>query len=239
MAVVTTNSLVKNFLELMGSYWNYNIPLTTQWALAIVPDDYDTSGAKTLFNIIKRYTQIDASGFYIPASLQDRLLDENVQPKLDGLGLYFAQSVKIPKESFSVNGAGIDTMGGYLKGFVGGDRSSMGERSLVIDFLDTNLDFVDGLIKPWVIAAAYKGLINTGSKNSIKCTITIQEMSRQKNDRDLKPIRKQHFFKGCVPIETSDKSLKYDAEPGEAPTTSVTWAFENYTYNLDPNMSTR
>jgi hypothetical protein len=239
MAVVTTNSLVKNFLDLMGSYWNYNIPLTTQWALAIVPDDYDRRGARTLFSIIKKYTQVDADKFYIPASLQDRLLDGTVQPKLDGLGLYFAQSVKIPKESFSVNGAGIDTMGGYLKGFVGGDRYSMAERALTIDFLDTNLDFVDGLIKPWIIAAAYKGLINTGTSDSIKCTITIQEMSRQKDERNLKPIRKQHFFKGCVPIETSDKSLKYDTEPSEAPVTTVTWAFENYTYQLDPSYSTR
>jgi hypothetical protein len=56
MAEIKKSSLVKNFLELI-SQWDYNVPVTTQWALAIYPD------ADNLFNIIKDYTQIDVSNF--------------------------------------------------------------------------------------------------------------------------------------------------------------------------------
>jgi hypothetical protein len=41
-----------------------------------------------------------------------------------------------------------------------------------------------------------------------------------------------HKFSGCVPIDVSEKTLKYDAEPTEAPTNSVSWMFEQYTYEL-------
>ena len=91
MAEIKKSSLVQNFLELI-SQWDYNVPATTQWALAIYPD------SDNLFSIIKDYTQIDVNGFYIPETIQKKLLGEKTQPNIDGLGLYYAQSVKIPKE---------------------------------------------------------------------------------------------------------------------------------------------
>ena len=235
MAQVTKNSLVKNFLDLMGGEWAYNIPLTTQWAIAITPDAGGYGNPERLFEIIKDYTQIDARSFYIPIRVQQKLLNERTQPNLDGLGLYFAQSVKIARESFSVNGVGIDNSGGYLRGIVGSERLGMGDRKLNIEFLETNLDFVDGLIRPWIIAASYKGLINTGEENSIKCTISIQEFTREKNSENLKPHKKVHTFKGCVPLEVDERTLRYDSEPTEAPTSNVSWMFEEYTYEIDPD----
>ena len=221
----------------MGGYWDYNIPLTSQWAVAIVPDTYDVGGPDALFEMIKEYTQVDVNKFYVPTSVQNKLLNDMTQPKLDGLGLYYAQSVKLPKEAFSVNSAGGDNMNGYLKGFVGSDRLSLADRGIHIDFLETNLDFVYGLIRPWIIAASYRGLINTGKENSIKCTITVQEFTRQRN-YDNKPLRLMHIFEGCVPIDVPDRTLKYDAEPSEAPvSTGVTWMFEKYRYDADPSYS--
>jgi hypothetical protein len=48
MADVISKSLVNNFFELLGE-WNYNFPLTTQWAVAIQPD-----AGNSLFNIISK-----------------------------------------------------------------------------------------------------------------------------------------------------------------------------------------
>ena len=234
MAQITKNSLVKNFLDLMGGEWAYNVPLTTQWAVAIVPDAGGYGNPDQLFRIIKDYTQIDAHSFYIPIRVQQKLLNENTQPNLDGLGLYFAQGVTIARESFSVNGVGIENSGGYLKGIVASDRLGMSDRKLSIEFLETNLDFVDGLIRPWIIAASYKGLINTGEENSIKCTISIQEFTREKSIYDMKPQKRLHVFGGCVPLDVEDRVLKYDSEPTEAPTSRVSWMFEKYTYEVDP-----
>jgi hypothetical protein len=213
-------------MSLLGQ-WDYNVPLTTQWSVAIKPD-----AGNGLFNIIKDYTQIDVNNFYIPTFIQNKLLNEKTQSNMDGLGLYFAQSVKMAKESFSPASAGIEGLGGYLKGIVGGDRLDMQARHLNIDFLETNIDFMDGLIRPWIITASYKGLINLGNSKSIKSSIYIVEYTRDRVEDTHRPTRKVHKFSGCVPIDVSEKTLKYDSEPTEAPTSSVTWMFEQYTYEL-------
>lgn len=226
MAQVDNLSPVYYFLSLLGT-WDYNVPLTTQWSVAIKPD-----AGNGLFDIIKDQTQIDVNNFYIPTFIQNKLLNEKTQSSMDGLGLYFAQSVKMPKESFSPTSAGLDGTGGYLKGIVGGDRLDLQSKHLSIDFLETNIDFMDGLIRPWIIAASYKGLINLGARNSIKSSIYVVEYTRDRVVDVHRPTRKVHKFSGCVPIDVTEKTLKYDAEPAEAPIGSVSWIFEQYTYEL-------
>jgi len=219
------NSLVNNFLDLLGTYWAYNLSLKTQWGIIIQPDSNNN-----LFSIIRDYTDIDINGFYIDPQIQSKLLNEKTQPNIDGLGLYFAQTVKMPKESVTVASMGVEGMGGYLKGVVAGDRLDMQGRHLSIDFLETNLDFTEGLIRPWIITAAYKGLISTRN-DSIKATIIVNEYTRQSSKSD-KPLRIQHTFTGCVPIDLQEKTLKYDTE--EVTTNSVTWVYNHYTYKVDP-----
>lgn len=224
---------IAHFLDRL-SEWDYSIPLATQWTIVIQPEANEEGNSEGLFSLIKEYTQVDISNFYIPISIQTRILNNKSQPNMDGLGLYYAQSIKMPRESFTVNSAGIVGTGGFLKGIVGGDRLDMSSRNLEIEFLETNIDFTDGLIRPWIICAAYRGLINTGKRNSIKSSIFISEFTRQRNNGDLKPIRKIHTFKGCVPTSVAERTLKYDKEPIEAPVNSVTWIYENYSYVIDP-----
>lgn len=232
MSKIPYPSLIGHFLERL-SEWDYSLPLTTQWTVAIVPEASENGDPNGLFQLIREYTRVDAHDFYIPSSIQNKLLNEMVQPNIDGLGLYYAQSIKLPKESFAPAFVGIENMSGFLKGTVGGDRLDMGGRHLSIDFLETNVDFIDGLMRPWIIAASYRGLINTGKKNSIKSSIIIQEHTRQRNSDDLKPIRKVHTFEGCVPTDVSEKTLKYDSE--EILIRSVNWIYTSYKYEIDPN----
>jgi hypothetical protein len=219
------SSLVNNFLDLLGTSWSYNLSLKTQWAIIIQPESNDK-----LFSVIKDYTDIDINGFYVDPQIQKKLLGEKTQPNIEGLGLYFAQSVKMPKETLTVAGMGVDGMGGYLKGIVAGDRLDMQGRHLNIDFLETNLDFTEGLIRPWIITASYKGLIAT-KDDSIKATIIINEYTRQSSKSD-KPLRIEHTFTGCVPIDLQEKTLKYDTE--DVSTNSVSWVYNHYTYKVDP-----
>lgn len=223
MAELQKNSSVLNFLNLLGK-WDYNVPLTTQWVITITPD-----AGNNLFRLINEYIKIDSHDFYISPRIQSKLLNEQVQPIFDGVGLYFAQSVNLPQESFTTASVGVDGMGGYLKGMAATDRLDMGGRNLKIDFLETNLDFTAGLIRPWIITASYKGLINLGTNNSIKCSIEIKEFSNNYKE-DIKPIRKYHKFYGCVPISVNERSLKYDTE--EIKTNSVNWVFEKYIYEI-------
>ena len=233
---VTVNipSNVSNFLDLL-SRWDYDIPLSTQWTVGIVPDaSSGGNDSSQLFNIIKEYTQLDITNFYISPTIQQKLLGEKTQPNIDGIGLYYAMAAKLPKESFSPSFVGVDGMAGYLKGSVGGDRLDIGGRHLSIDFLETNIDFTDGLIRPWIIAAAYKGLINTGVSNSIKTRIILREYARS-SITEKKPIRRTHIFSGCVPTDISEKSLNYDGV--DVSSRTVNWIYESYAFSVDKEAS--
>jgi hypothetical protein len=217
-------SPVNHFLDLLGTNWSFNLQLKTQWGVIIQPD-----AGNGLFSTIRNYTDIDINGFYVDPSIQASILSQKTQPNIDGLGLYYAQAVKMPKESLNIVGTGIDGMGGYLKGIVAGDRLDAIGRHFSIDFLETNLDFVEGLVRPWIITASYNGLIAT-SKNSIKATITVSEYARQ-STTSQKPLRIIHQFTGCVPIDIQEKTLKYDSE--EPSTNTVNWTFTHYTYKIN------
>ena len=231
---VTIPSHISNFLELL-SLWDYDIPLSTQWTVGIVPEaSSGGNDASRLFNIIKEYTQIDITNFYISPTIQQKLLGQKTQPNIDGIGLYYAMAAKLPKESFTPSYVGVDGLAGYLKGSVGGDRLDIGGRHLSIDFLETNIDFTDGLIRPWIIAAAYKGLINTGPNNSIKATIMLKEYARS-STTDKKPVRRTHIFSGCVPIDISEKTLTYSTD--EVTTRTVNWIYQAYQFTVDKENS--
>jgi hypothetical protein len=228
-STVTIPSHISNFLDLI-SFWDYDIPLSTQWTVGIVPEaSSGGNDASRLFNIIKDYTQIDINNFYISTSIQQKLLGQKTQPNVDGIGLYYAMAAKLPRESFTPSYVGVDGMAGYLKGSVGGDRLDIGGRHLSIDFLETNTDFTDGLIRPWIIAAAYKGLINTGPNNSIKTTIMLREYARSSTS-EKKPIRRTHVFSGCVPIDISEKTLNYSGE--DVTTRTVNWIYQAYAFSV-------
>jgi len=144
--------------------------------------------------------------------------------------LYFAQGISLPREGFSPIDAGVDGSGGFLRGVVAGDRVGIREKSFSLDLLETNLDFCDGIIKPWIITAAYRGLINLGLENSIKSTVYIQQFTRG-NAIDGKPIRKTHTFFGCVPYEIDGNTLNYESE--RTVTRTISWIFSQYVYRLN------
>jgi hypothetical protein len=211
------------------SKWNYNIPQKTQWVVQIKPENesnfFETIGSNL-------YNGLDDNQFIISENLktiQEQLLGNKTQPNIDGLGLFFAQDITIPKEGFAVNNVGIDGMNGYLKGNVGSDRFAFDQKQLKISFLETNLDFVSGLIRPWIIAASYIGLINLGTANSIKANITLVEYTNS-SSTELKPIRREHLFTGCVPCDINEMELKQSGQ--DVSIIPVSWTFIKHTYRI-------
>jgi hypothetical protein len=207
--------------------WELGIPLQTQWTVRIVPENPNVSSF--LGTIGSVFTRIDYSGFSIPSSITSNLFNSTTQSQEHGLGLYFAQGVSLPRESYTPIEVGTDNSGGYLRGVAAGDRIGIKDKSLSTSLLETNLDFCDGIIKPWIIAVAYKGLIDLGEENSIKSTIYVDQFTRG-SSTNPKPLRKQHTFTGCVPFEIDGKSLSFDGE--QINTHNVSWIFSRYVYKL-------
>ena len=105
-------------------------------------------------------------------------------------------------------------------------RSAGAARSITIDFLETNLDFIDGIIRPWIITASYNGLIELDKAQSIKADIEMVQYTKGVG----RPVRKIHSFLNCVPYSVQNNSLDYDAE--KVIKRTVGWIYNHYTYRL-------
>lgn len=206
------------------SKWEFDVPYATQWVLMITPD----IAVSSFIERLQSYTRVDVdNSFYVSTDVMNKLLSQRAQgQQIDGLGLHFAQNIVVPQEGFSPGRLGIEDSGGYLKGVVGGDRMGVGEKTITTDLLETNLDFIDGVIRPWVTASSYTGLISRSDVASLKCTIEVQQYTKGKS----RPIRKIHQFEGCVPYDVVGSSLDYDGE--KIIKRSVKWLYNHHTYSL-------
>jgi hypothetical protein len=205
------------------SRWEYDIPYSTQWAVRITP----VAGVGGFLSNIGSTINVDHYNFKIDTNIMNSLFGEQVQSSADGIGLYFAQTITTPEESFAIDtGGALDGAGGFLQGIVGGNRSAGAARSINIDFLETNLDFVDGIIRPWIITTSYNGLIELDKSQSIKADIEVVQYTKGIG----RPVRKIHSFLNCVPFSVQSNSLDYDAE--RVIKRTVGWIYNHYTYKL-------
>ena len=205
------------------SRWEYDIPYSTQWAVRITP----VAGVGGFLSNIGSTINVDHYNFEIDPNIMNSLFGEQVQSSSDGIGLHFAQTITTPEESFAIDtGGALDGAGGFLQGIVGGNRSAGAARSINIDFLETNLDFVDGIIRPWIITTSYNGLIELDKSQSIKADVEVVQYTKGIG----RPVRKIHSFLNCVPFSVQSNSLDYDAE--RVIKRTVGWIYNHYTYRL-------
>lgn len=216
----------EQFLQTL-SKWEHSLPLQTQWIARITP--IAGSNNTILLRNIGSDVILDKSTFTVDPTIQNLLFNEQTQPNKDGLGLFYVQKVNIPGESFSPSDAGTDGMSGFIKGNAGGDRASGNSRTLGIEFLETNLDFIDGIIRPWIITASYRGLLARPPTFSIKSNIQIVQYTRS-NGSKSRPERKIHQFFNCVPLGVEPLPLNYVSE--DILIRTINWTFTNYQYKL-------
>ena len=216
----------EQFLQTL-SKWEHSVPLQTQWIAQITP--INGLNKETLLRNIGSNTILDKSTFVTDQDIQNLLFNEQTQPNQDGLGLFCVQKASIPGENFSPTDAGTEGMGGFIKGNAGGDRLSGNNRTLGIEFLETNLDFIDGIIRPWIITASYLGLLARPPQYSIKANIQIVQYTRS-NGSKARPQRKIHEFFNCVPHNIEPLSLNYVSE--DVLIRTINWTFTNYQYKL-------
>lgn len=162
-------------------------------------------------------------------------------------GFLLAQKLTLPNESYNITNTVIKNNAGFLPGMVSGNRTGYGaQNGLSLDILETNYDAIDYFIKPWIIAASHKGLIEDGGP-SVKCEINAYLFTKDSNTyypnkeiitvgervkvRKLQ-LRKHITFERCVPYQVGPNELNYDDLP--PPTQQVSFAFERcYTNNTN------
>jgi hypothetical protein len=146
-------------------------------------------------------------------------------------GCLFVQAVEIPGESVVVNPEGIQK--NHFIRTATGDGKSDYATALRMVFLNTNVSFVDNIIRPWVLTTARLGLVARPNGNQqYRQDITVYKLGV--TDSKTPPyIAEQYTFYGVCPIEIS--SEEYNYTPLTSPILrDVTFTFHNYNLTTNP-----
>jgi len=177
-----------------------------------------------------------------------RLLEPDMFTKV--FGCAFAQTVTIPQEQVQTAQLGIPGSRGFLRTPVITHRQPFA--SLNIEFLETNISFVDFLLRPWTVLSGHLGSV--ARKESLVTDVMIINFSRAgfspefvnggssttggyvdeavRNKRGFIP-RKIWIFNGCQPITIDSQRHTYGADaPVERRT--IEWMFRRYQCYLPP-----
>lgn len=189
------------FLTALGS-WIATPAMTTQWVAIIekFPEQLEESVLQTL-----ELTSGDKKGWNIPRTeLTSYFLQKTV-------GCLFCQGFQSPKQRIAANNVDIESRGFYGPA-VSGKRMPL--EPLELSFLETNLSFVDGIIRPWVLLTSHKGLVARPDKESIKTNIHIFQYARTTSYLSQVP-RKIWSFYDCAPINVEGAQYDYIKESVE------------------------
>ena len=218
----TDSKSYRNLFNDQINKWESGIPIQTSWVVRLslqgsttFDSFYKTIGADIL---------MDSQKFSIQKKDQIKIFNGDIN---GSLGCFYVQSIKLPVDGFATSDASLENAGGFLTGIVGADRAKNSSRSLTIDFLETNLDFIDLVIRPWMVTAAYRGVL-ARKTNNFKTNIDVVQFTRYKNDVDSRLIRKHHQFFDCVPYNIPGNPLSYTAE--EVKVVGVQWTYNTYSY---------
>ena len=213
----------------MMRFWQYDLPLHTQWMVLI----YDFP--QIIRDSIQSLEGLIESDWNIAPETWDMLTNNQAQNR-SSMGCFFAQTVSQIPESHGVGVANIDNNGGFLPGVVSTGRSDTTNRSLNIGFRDTNLSFVDLVIRPWTIVASHMGRIaTTDPAQNIKSTRiqTVHFTRRIPGGSPDRPIRKIVNYYGCTPFAVADKTYDYTGEDFDKSVMGTQWVYDNYSVQTD------
>ena len=203
------------FLNYITSGWDNTIPLKTLWTLQFSSLQTVIESVNT---IIAGTERTNSSILKFPTNA-----DISKDTRSFGATTLLAQKITFPSDSLSITQTDNTNMGGLFGGYYSTQRENYS--SISVEFLETNKDIIDFIMRPWLIAATYKGLIED-NEYPIKTDMTITLYSRYTVD-DWKS-RKKIVFEGIVPVVAPGDMLTYEGENNSAIVKSVSLAYKRY-----------
>ena len=181
------------------------LPKGAQWVLTF-DGAFDDGGNRSYKEVlpvqaIKKCIDFEPRKWQVERSINTTLIDGFQKTK----GCMFAQAVSIPGESTTTNPEGLQA-NGFIRTTVGGGRDNY--TGLQIVFLETNISFVDNVIRPWVIATSHLGMIARKGQDNYRCNISVYKLGV--SDANTKPHVLQKFtFFGACPVSVSGEEYNY------------------------------
>jgi hypothetical protein len=149
-------------------------------------------------------------------------------------GCMFAQTVTIPGESLGYSREGPN-YNGYIRGGVGQGRTDFDP--IRISFLNTNVNFVENVIRPWVVMTGHLGMVARPKNQKYRCNITVYRLGIETPDRPPFILQQYNFFDAC-PINVLASDLSYTPD-GTSLTTQAEFVYHWYTTSSFKNKFAR
>jgi hypothetical protein len=206
------------------------LPKGAQWVL-VFEGAFNNQGEKDYDSILPvQAIQIGVS--YEPRKWD---IDKAINITLDidnqlTKGCMFVQAVKLPGEANTVNPEGLQ-QSGYIRTTSGGGRDAF--ENLEISFLDTNISFVDNVIRPWVIATSHLGMIARKGRENYRCNISVYKIGVLSIDQPPFILQRYTFFGAC-PISVSGEEYNY-TQTGTAINREATFIYHYYSLDSTTN----
>lgn len=222
------NNQIPHFLDSFLSKFKTAIPKGAQWVLS-----FETLPA-VVDVVLKTIEEREPRGWDIKTLAEKIYKDETI---LNTKGCLFAQAVEIPGEGIVAQPEGIQ-MNGFLRTTTGLGRNDY-SNGIRIAFLETNVSFVDTIIRPWVITTGHLGLIARPPSQQYRCNIRVCKLGAVAGpilnlDGTVKTegigpvILQDYTFYGACPISITGEEYNYSAATGPV-IRETTFVYNYYT----------
>jgi hypothetical protein len=207
---------------------NSALPKGAQWILTFDGQYIPDGSGPSSDNSIVPVTAIKAGIKYEPEVWDiDTAIANTTIPDYHSIkGCLFAQAVSIPGESNQVNPEGLQ-QSGLIRSVTGGGRDAFA--NLEISFLETNVSFVDNVIRPWVIATAHLGMIARSGDLNYRGNLSVYKLAVGLAN-EAPYISAQYKFYGICPISVSGEEYNYTQTTSPVNRNAV-FTYHYYTIN--------
>lgn len=207
------------FLATMES-WVTALPLRTQYIALI-----DTYPAGINTNLIQSLEPINGDKKNFDVSRARKIMAS--YPLNGVVGCIFLQGMQIPTENLNSGSAPIQNNKGFIQGSILEGREAFSSNTLTLQFRETNLSFVDFVIRPWLLLASHAGYVARPRNDPKYCKANITLIQYTRSYQKVSQVpRKVWQFYNCVPLNLSNRDLSYDTEQMDA--YNVTFLYDTY-----------
>ncbi len=204
------------FLNYISGQWDQSIPLRTLWTLQF--GDLPTIAANVNYILGNtERTNSSVNKFPVNFRISNTVYGNSTIPTL------LAQKISFPTDSVSTAYTDNTNMGGLIGGFYTNQREPYNQ--ITIDFLETNKDIIDFILRPWMIAVAHRGLIEDG-ETTIKTNITTTMYTKFSENNWA--LRKKIIFEDAAPVSVPGDILNYESSNNSNIIKQCNFTFKRY-----------
>jgi hypothetical protein len=209
------------------------LPKGAQWVLVWSGNSDDTSGKSNSYYINGIPSVIKQVNKYEPNSNNwqiDKAFDTVASDNYNKVCCMFAQSILLPNESMTLQGEGVQR-NGLIRSYIGLGRND--PQQVTVSFLETNVDFVDNVIRPWVIMTSHLGLIARPPEQTYRTNMVLYKLGITTKDNPPTILETITFYGAC-PVSVDGHEFTY-APYTQAIRKNATFTYYYYTIDSSKN----